>query len=217
MHDRTLYERRIRRGKANFKRLALASALALTCGWVGTAGAAAVITDITASGPGLGSFSFSPIDQDTRSIDMTKIFDSVNPITLTFTVEHGTGPANPYTISESIVNNTHIDWNDFHFQIIEPPKANGTVFTSFNQSTLSGFALDGTSGPRNLDFTGLLVNGGLATASFDLSPFDPGANNPSVTFEIIQTPSVVPEPSTWAMLIAGVIGVAGMLRRRVFS
>jgi len=31
----------------------------------------------------------------------------------------------------------------------------------------------------------------------------------------VDSPSAVPEPSTWAMLVAGVIGVAGMARRRI--
>jgi hypothetical protein len=90
------------------------------------------------------------------------------------------------------------------------------VFTSFNQSTLSGFTLDKApaSGPRNLNFTGLLPDaGGTANAAFSLSPFDPGAGQ-SYTFTITQTPTI-PEPGTWGMLAAGLAAVAAVMRRRL--
>ena len=199
------------------KLLALSAAIA-SLGWIGAASAAPIITDITASGPGLGSFSFE-IFEDSRSIDLFKTFDSLNPITLTFTVAHSTGPATSYEISEEITNNTGLDWRDFHFQIVEPPDApgNGVVFTSFNQSTMTGFTLDSppSSGPRNLNFTGFLANGETADADFNISPFDPGQDN-TYSFSLIQTPTI-PEPGTWAMLMAGLIGVAGMVRRRIGS
>ena len=201
----------------NSKLLALSATIA-ALGWVGAASAAPIITNISASGPGLGSFS-SQIDEDNRSIDLLKTFESLNPITLTFTVEHSTGPANPYEVSEEITNNSGVDWRDFHFEIVEPPDApgNGVVFTSFNQSTLTGFTLDAppSSGPRNLNFTGFLANGGTTDADFNISPFDPGEGNTS-TFSLIQTPTI-PEPGTWAMLVAGFIGVLGMVRRRIGS
>lgn len=181
----------------------------LLTGSISTASAAAIITNITASGPGLGSFSWD--DDGSRNLSLNKTFDSVNPIVLEFTVAHDTGPGNPYTITETITNNTGVDWTDFHFTITEPDQGNGVVFTSFNQSTLSGFTLDGQSGPRNLDFLGSLVAGGTATASFDLSPFDPGAGN-TATFFLTQVPTI-PEPETYAMLLAG-LGLLGFSARR---
>ena len=91
------------------------------------------------------------------------------------------------------------------------------MFTSFNQSTMTGFTLDSppSSGPRNLNFTGFLANGENADADFNISPFDPGQDN-TYSFSLIQTPTI-PEPGTWAMLMAGLIGVAGMVRRRIGS
>jgi hypothetical protein len=203
----------------NSKRLALAGSVALALGWMGTASAAATILDISASGPGLGSFLANDIDNDDRSLVLTKTFEQVGPITLTFTVGHATGGGGPFDVTEPIFNNTGTEFIDFHFAIVEPAEVqgNGVVFTSFNQSILSGFTLDSppSSGPRNLNFTGSLVSAEATAALFNLSPFDPGNGN-TYTFQLVQTPSVVPEPATWILIVAGVLGVvAGMRRRRL--
>ena len=67
-----------------FSRLAIASAVALACG-TATMASASVITAITASGPGLGSFSVNNLNNTDRTIDLSEVFDSVAPITLDFT------------------------------------------------------------------------------------------------------------------------------------
>ncbi len=74
-------------------------------------------------------------------------------------------------MTENITNNTNQAWTDFHFTINEPePGVKGIVFTSHVQATLTGFTLDSSSGPRNLDFTGYLAAHSTATATFNLSP-----------------------------------------------
>src|SRR6185312_17042499 len=96
----------------NFSKIVIA---ALTFGGsISTASAAGVITDITASGAGLGSFNFS-IDEANRVLDLTKVFNSVDPIVLTFTVEHSTGPGNPYAVKETVTNSSSQLWTDFHY------------------------------------------------------------------------------------------------------
>jgi len=181
-------------------------------GSISTASAAGDVTDVTASGAGLGSFDKGVIGA-ARTLDFTKSFDSVNPITLNFTVAHSTGPGDPYTVTENITNNTNQAWTDFHFTINEPATGGqGDVFTSNMQSTLTGFTLDSSSGPRNLDFTGSLAAHSSTTATFNLSPFDPGANNGPTTFTLTQVPSI-PEPETYAMLLAG-LGLMGSIVRR---
>ena len=52
-----------------------------------------------------------------------------------------------------------------------------------------------------------------ADAAFRLSPPDPG-NDKTYTFQLVQTPTI-PEPGTWAMIVAGLLGVGGLIRRRV--
>jgi PEP-CTERM motif-containing protein len=187
-------------------------------GAISTATAGGIITGVTASGPGLGSFDQGTIGTD-HTLDFTKAFDSVNPITLTFTVAHqdGTG-GNPYSIAEAITNNTGTAWTDFHYNITEPDRGQGVVFTQFNSaSTLGGFTLDNapSSGPRDLNFTGNLAAGSTTQASLNLSPFDPGAGN-TATFTLTQTPTVsaVPEPETYAMLLAGLLLMGGIAKRK---
>ena len=177
----------------------------------------APINPSPASGAGLGSFNFS-IDEANRVLDLTKVFDSVDPIVLTFTVEHSTGPGNPYTVKEALINSSSQLWTDFHYTIGEPDRGNGVVFTQHNNSVLSGFSLDQSSGPRNLDFSGSLGSGDPAvTAGFMISPFDPGQGN-TMTFTITQVPTIgqvppVPEPKTYALLLAG-LGLMGVMAKR---
>ncbi|MDQ3185027.1 MAG: PEPxxWA-CTERM sorting domain-containing protein [Pseudomonadota bacterium] len=187
-------------------------------GSISTASAAGVITDITASGGGLGSFEVLSNTTDPNVLDLSKTFDSLDPIVLTFTVGHiDGGPGNPYAVTETITNNTGQSWVDFHFSITEPTTGGqGVVFTNFSNSELTGFTLDspssGSTGPRNLNFTGELADQGMATATFNLSPFDPGAGN-TATFTLTQVPTI-PEPETYAMLLAGLGLVGAMARRR---
>ena len=181
-------------------------------GSIATASAAGVITDVTANGGGLGTFDVLSNTTDPNVLDLSKTFNSLDPIVLTFTVEHiNGGPGNPYTVTEAITNNTGQSWVDFHYSIQEPDQGQGVVFTEHASSTLSGFTLDQSSGPRNLNFTGNLADDGIANASFMLSPFDPGAGN-TTTFTLTQV-ATIPEPETYAMLLAG-LGLMGVIARR---
>jgi hypothetical protein len=179
-------------------------------GSISTASAAGVITGVTASGE--GAFQVISNTTDPNVLDLSKTFNSLDPRVLTFTVGHiDGGPGNPYTVTEAITNNTGQSWVDFHYSIQEPDQGQGVVFTEHASSTLSGFTLDQSSGPRNLNFTGNLADDGVANASFMLSPFDPGAGN-TTTFTLTQVPTI-PEPETYAMLLAG-LGLMGVIARR---
>lgn len=198
----------------NVKIKALVVALAFA-GSISTASAAGVITGVTMTSGGGGTFSLDNLDTDPNVLDLSKAFSSLDPITLTFTVGHiNGGGGNPYVVTETITNNTNSTWVDYHFAITEPTTGGqGVVFTNFNNSTLTGFTLDSapSSGPRNLNFTGELAHSGVATATFSLSPFDPGAGN-TATFTLTQVPTI-PEPETYAMLLAG-LGLMGYMAKR---
>ena len=198
----------------NGKIKALVAALAFA-GSISTASAAGVITGVTVDDGAGGTFDVINLGTDPNVLDLTKAFSSVDPISLTFTVGHTNGgPGNPYVVTETITNNTGETWIDYHFTITEPTTGGqGVVFTSFNNSSLTGFTLDSapSSGPRNLNFTGELANQGVTTATFSLSPFDPGAGN-TATFTLTQVPTI-PEPETYAMLLAGLALMGYMAKR----
>jgi len=185
-------------------------------GSISTATAGGVITNITATDLSGGTFNSGVIGDHT--LDISKIFTSINPISLTFTVAHqDTTGGNPYVVNENVLNSTGKTWNDFHYSITEPTPAQGVVFTANTGSTFGDFTLDGSSGPRNLNFTGNLATGATAHASFSLSPFDPGtAGTGTTTFTLTQVPTVspVPEPETYAMLVAGLLLMGGIAKRR---
>jgi hypothetical protein len=198
----------------NIKIRALVAALVFG-GSISAASAAGVITGVTVNDGAGGTFDVIYLGTDPNVLDLSKAFSSLNPISLTFTVGHTNGgPGNPYVVTETITNNTGETWLDYHFSITEPTTGGqGVVFTNFNNSTLSGFTLDSapSSGPRNLNFTGELAHDGVATATFSLSPFDPGAGN-TATFTLTQVPTI-PEPETYAMLLAG-LAVMGFMAKR---
>jgi hypothetical protein len=151
----------------NFSKIVIA-ALAFG-GSISSASAAGVITNITESGAGLGSFYFNN-DEANRALYLTKTFDIVKTNVLTFNLEHSTGPGNPYTVAEAVTNNTGQNWTDFHYTIGEPDQGQGVVFTAHNSSTLSGFTLDQSSGPRTLDFTGFQAAGTTSDAASRSAP-----------------------------------------------
>ena len=169
-------------------------------GSVGTATASSVITGITASGPGLGSFSFSELGSSAAS-DFSTMFSSVNPIILTFTVAHEDGIiSGPYHIYDAIKNNTPEAFSSFHLHINESSSAPGdsVVFTSFNSADdffapdfTPSFTLDSSSinqpapfeptAPRDLNFTGELKAGETAIQSYySLDLPDPGVQGEHV-------------------------------------
>lgn len=193
-----------------------ASISAALMGAASAANAAAIITGIdfqlTPSGGTLNAFE---VDNDNNTIDLTKAFTSIAPLKVSITVGHTQAGGNNFDVTESISNQTGIDFSDYHITIIEPDSTNGIVFNAFQSSTLNGFTLDNPpdSGPRNLNFTGALAAGGVTDASFTLSLVDPGQGN-SYTFDLVQTPTVIPLPAAVWLLGSGLLGVAGITKRR---
>jgi hypothetical protein len=201
-------------------------------GPVTTATASSIITDITASGPGLGLFSFESPAPTFAYLSTT--FSSVNPITLTFTVGHSDRDDLVHHIYETVNNDTATAFSNFHLHINELSNApgDGVAFKNFTLNSDDfepkfdpNFALDSPSkaqpfpfeptGSRDLNFTGELRAGvAVEDGYFNLNLPDPGAGN-TYTFSLTQTPvaAVVPEPETYAMLLAG-LGLMSFMARR---
>jgi hypothetical protein len=201
-------------------------------GSVATATASSVVTDITASGSGLGSFSLESTDPN--FYDLSSTYASVNPITLTFTVGHAEGADRDHHVYEMINNGTAATFSSFHFHLDGPANspASNVTFNYFDAEDNifapelpPGFTLDSPSkaqpapfeltGPRDLNFTGELKAGAsIEEGYFSMNIPDPGAGN-TYTFSLTQTPvaGVVPEPETYAMFLAG-LGLMGFMARR---
>jgi hypothetical protein len=191
-------------------------------GIITNAAAAGVITSVSGAGGGLGSFGVLNNAIVSKQLNLSKTFDHIGPIDLTFTVIHGQGVGGSYTVTETITNHTGLPWSDFHFVISEPPEGSqGMVFTNFQSARLTGFAFDSalSSGPRELNFMGNLASGASATATFSLKVSDPGAGK-TLTFTLMQKPSLeatvspVPEPETYGMLMAGLGIICLVVKRR---
>jgi hypothetical protein len=176
----------------------------------GAPATAADILDIQASGAGLGSFDTVLIDNANRTLEFNKRFDKLAPIVLTFTMQGGTGGA-PFQFLEDIVNHTGTDWLDFHFNVVEPAPGKGVAFADNSQIGLTDFNLQSQSAHR-LDFAGFLAHGATTTARFALSVPDAAATE-RFTFQLIQAPDI-PEAGSWAMIVAGLLGVVRLISRR---
>jgi hypothetical protein len=196
----------------NVKFKAFVAALAFG-GSISTASAAGVITDITMNDGTGATFDLIKLGTNPNVLDLSIAFNNLDRMSLSFTVGHtDSGPGNPYTVTETIANNTGHTWLDYHFAITEPATGGqGAVFTNLNNSALGGFELlTASSSPLTLNFRGeqhQVAN----TATFSLSPFDPGAGN-TATFTLTQVPTI-PEPETYAMLLAG-LGLMGYMAKR---
>ena len=201
-------------------------------GSVATATASSVITDIAASGPGLGSFSLEESPLNFYYLSTT--YASAAPITLTFTVGHADGEDREHQVYETINNGTAAAFSNFHFHLdgsASGPASNVT-FNHFDAADNifapelpPGFTLDSPSkaqpapfeptGPGDLNFTGELKAGvSIEEGYFSMNIPDPGVGN-TYTFSLTQTPvaGVVPEPETCAMFLAG-LGLMGFMACR---
>ena len=112
-------------------------------GAITTATAAGVITDISGVGGGLGSFGVLNNSIVPKQLNLIKTFDSVAAINVVFTVVHAQGAGGPYSVTETITNNTGVTWTDFHLSI-----PTGMVFNNFQSASLTGFTLDSPSRQR---------------------------------------------------------------------
>jgi len=131
-----------------------------------------------------------------------------------FTGLQGLKAADPYTVSfNNMVVNSNANLSFIFFSVVN--SSNTPVFTqSFLPTDTTSVTIPG----------GTLLPG--QTYTFDLNfddritGADPNSGVPTTQFYDTQTlgsfstAGAVPEPSTWAMLLMGFIGLGGMIRRR---
>jgi hypothetical protein len=215
--------------KETFKAL---TAVMLFGGLITNASASGIITDVSASGPGLGIFSLYTIESTPNGYGLVRAAENIathNPVTLTFNVEHSDDDRKPYDIEMPIADVALLAFSNFHLHISAPNAPSEVVFSSFDAANEEFgpdfspyFTLDLPSkvqpapfeqtGPQDLNFTGYLPLDARVNSYYSLSIPDPGVGK-TYTFTITQTPTVVPEPEGYAMLLAG-LGLVGFIAWR---
>jgi PEP-CTERM motif len=194
-------------------RLAIATLLISMSGLLARP-ASAEITSVSASGPG-GTVSSLVIDttfntDDSVSFDAT--YTSAARIVLTLTL-NGSGDyfIGPEPSGVTITNDTSASFPLFHALLVGAPTG-----VTFNEASWFPDVFSGGAGfiPSIFNATEVTFFGPPGIGAGDSSVLNLGILIPdsvtgSQTFEVVLTPSVasVPEPSTWAMMLLGFVGL----------
>ena len=127
-------------------------------------------------------------------IDVTVLVGSPGPVLVNF--QAGSGP---------VTNDTGQTWTSFTLEL--PQNDAGASFVSDAWLDNSGAFTTVVTGPDSVTFSGGSVPPN--------SSFDPiGEMMVTENFTIVETPYVVPEPSTGGLLLFGLLGAASGRRRR---
>ncbi len=217
------------------KTISKAAMAAILCTCVATPASAVTVTDYNGN---LGSFSFSVSGND---ITIDEVWDNATPVFLLFS---GLTVGVDYTVTKNVRNNTAVQFTSMANELLDPSgDANDSLdpnpqpgfvpmgFSTSNDSDGLSFAqgagiprvssvfgtvvVDELTDSRDfLDFiNGVAAPGSLFSVSFGLTAGT--GNQPFLLAQRFNTRSIdVPEPATWAMLIAGFGLVGGAMRKR---
>ena len=153
-----------------------------------------------------------------NSIGAQKIFTDNNAKRHSFDVAASQG-VTEYFFVERVVNNSGVDWIDFHFELIGPG-VEGLDFDTGTESkkTPAPTSVLGAGDPANIfanlshmpttiDWSGGRVNaGGSVFFTFSIDVPD-GLTR----FTLLERPSVAPTPATLPLMLIGLGGLAGLM------
>jgi hypothetical protein len=145
-------------------------------------------------------------------IVVVKRIDFLSPIHIDFTVApDGNRYATEYEIVEFVDNNTGVDWYSYTFQIIPELIDDGLDFDTPNMDPIPSSTAFSTI--LHLEDM-LMFSGGLHSPGAESYIIRIDVPDNISSFTLMQSPAIVPEPGTLAMMVIGLALSAIGLRKR---
>ena len=200
--------------------LSVAAAAALSAG-----SAAQAVTITVEPGSNLAFFDYS-VNEATRTIDIWETFgpDTASAVVLKFSDWAYNNKS--WVVNKYVTNESGADWNSFSHELLQADKSgsddrDGLSFSQFgapfrprSSDVFAGITADELADRDYLLFDGgTVLSGQTAWFTFGITARRSGDVDP---FYLRQAEflDAVPEPTTWAMLIAGFGLVGASVRRR---
>ena len=138
----------------------------------------------------------------------------------------GPGGSTEYNVTKTVINNTGTVWNGFligvgcnnGFMPCSPSGFGGGVDIDYSLVPTPTISVPGSLDsalPYLLRWSGMNVgNGEQVEFNFGIKTFDCGPGACRANWQIVETPNVVPEPSTYLLFGTGLLGIFGYARLR---
>jgi hypothetical protein len=123
-----------------------------------------------------------------RQVTVAKTFTSLAPIDMEFTVNGGTGGAQQWTFTETVINKTGIKWDDYHVQI-----GFGTGSAFKTSAAQDGLKVNGTPAPAS---GGAFAQPPTLTGIGDMLDYASGNGIPSNTGSVLSFTMDIPDISS---------------------